>query len=280
MKDLKDKVVLITGASGGIGEAAARAFSREGARVAISARRREKLEQVAAGIPGCLVLPADLSDEEQVRQVMEKTFAAFGTIDILVNNAASIIVSSADQVKSEDLIRAFRTNLVAPVIACQVFYEYMKPRGGGQVINVGSPGFMMGIPFYSPYVCSKAALSAWTRTIQSEWAGTGIIISEYFPGYIKTDSRPESRVGVVDQDFLMSPKQNFITNHFAKPETADKVARDLVKLAKRPKPLMHSGFGVKLGTYISNIPGFRLAIATQMARTARGKMQEKEGNRQ
>ncbi|MEI7662057.1 MAG: SDR family oxidoreductase, partial [Bacteroidota bacterium] len=133
------------------------------------------------------------------------------------------------------------------------------------------PGFMMGIPFYAPYVCSKAALSAWTRTIQAEWAGSGITVSEYFPGYISTDSLPDSRLGSIEQDFLMTTEQNFIARMFTKPKTPEHVARQLVRLVIKPKTLVYSDIGVQIGAFISNISGFRLAIARQMAKTARRK---------
>ena len=267
-----NKVVLITGASGGIGGATAKAFDRKGAKVCIAARRKDILEKLAGQLHDPLILRVDLSEESQVEGMIRQVMDAFGRIDILINNAASIIVSPAESVTSGDMIKAFKTNLIAPIIAIQQVLPYMKKQGKGHIINIGSPGFMMGIPFYAPYVCSKAALSAFTRTIQSEWAGTEIIVSEYFPGYIKTNSVPESRVGEIDQDLLMSPKQNFLTRTFAKPKTPEDVADQLVKLAERPKILAYSSFSIKLGAYISNIPSFRLSIAKEMARVARAKL--------
>jgi NAD(P)-dependent dehydrogenase (short-subunit alcohol dehydrogenase family) len=267
-----DKVILITGASGGIGAATALAFDREGARLCIASRRKEKLDQLAAQLHDPLVLPVDLSDENQVKKMISDTIARFGRIDILVNNAASIIVSPAETVMTEDMLHAFKTNLLAPMIAIQQVLPYMRKQGEGHIINIGSPGFMMGIPFYAPYVTSKAALSAFTRTVQAEWAGTEIIVSEYFPGYIKTDSVAESRVGEIDQDLLMSPKQNFLTRTFAKPKSPEDVARQLVKLAEHPKTLAYSSFTVRLGAFISNISSFRLSIAKEMARVARAKL--------
>jgi NAD(P)-dependent dehydrogenase (short-subunit alcohol dehydrogenase family) len=266
-RKLHDKVVLVTGASSGIGMAAAEAFSVAGAKIAIAARRRDRLESLASRLGGAFVIEADLSETASAEKMVDLTVDHYGRIDILINNAASIIVVPAERVTPEDLLKAFRTNLLAPVAATKRAAEYMRKQGRGQVINVGSPGYMMGIPFYSPYVCSKAALSAWTRTLQAEWEGTGIIVSEYFPGYIKTDSRPESRIGEIDQDFLMEAKQNFLTRKFAGPKTPETVAKQLVKLAIHPKTIMYSGFSVKLGVFISNIPSFRLSIARQMART-------------
>ena len=218
-----------------------------------------------------LVITADLSKEEDCLGMIEQTISRFQRIDILINNAASIIVSPSESVSREDLLRAFRTNLLGPVTATQAVIPHMLRQGGGHIINIGSPGFMMGIPFYSPYVCSKAAFSAWTRTIQSEWKGSKIRVSEYFPGYIRTDSKPESRLGEVEQDFLMNNNQNFITRMFAKPKNPDDVARQLVELAINPKILVYTDFSTRIGAFISNISSFRLSIAAQMARTARNK---------
>ena len=270
---LKDKVILVTGASGGIGEAVALAFGHEGAKVVLVARRKEKLDAIASRLQDAFVIEANLEDPSAAVRMIDETVERYGRLDILINNAACIIVVPSEEVQREDLLKAFRTNLVAPVIAAQCALKYFRKQGNGHIINIGSPGFMMGIPFYSPYVCSKAALSAWTRTIQAEWAAdTGIHISEYFPGYIKTGSRPESRIGEVEQDFLMSDKQNFLTRIFAKPRSAESVAKDIIKLALRPRLLMNSGAGVKIGSFISNLPSFRLSIAREMAETARRKM--------
>jgi len=247
---LSNKVVLITGASGGIGATTAIAFDRLGARICIASRRKEKLEQLAVKLHDPFVFPVDLSEENQVKRMIDEVIARFGKIDILINNAASIIVSPAETVTTGDMIKAFRTNLIAPMIAIQQALPYMRKQRGGHIINIGSPGYMMGVPFYAPYVCSKAALSAFTRTMQAEWAGTEIIVSEYFPGYIKTNSVPESRVGEIDQDLLMSSKQNFLTRTFAKPKTAEDVAKQLVKLAEHPKILAYSSFTIKLGAFI------------------------------
>jgi len=268
-KELRNKVVVITGASGGIGKAAVLAFNRTGAKVVLVSRRREVLSEITSGLDDTLVIQADLSSEEDVLHVIERTVSHFGRIDILINNAASIIVSPSGSVKAEDLETAFRTNLVGPVIATQKAIPYMRAQGGGHIINIGSPGFMMGIPYYAPYVCSKAAFSAWTRTIQAEWKGSSIRISEYFPGYIKTDSKPESRMGEVEQDLLMNSNPSFISRLFTSPGSPEKVAGQLVRLAMKPRTLVYSDFSTWMGAYLSNISRFRLAIATHMAKTAR-----------
>ncbi len=271
MTGIDNKVVIITGASGGIGQATARAFSNAGARVVLVARRLELLGQLALKLKEAFVIQADLSLEEDCRKIIDLTLSHYGRIDILINNAASIIVSASESVGRKDLLGAFTTNLLGPVTTTQELIPHLLKQGGGHIINIGSPGFMMGIPYYSPYVCSKAAFSAWTRTIQSEWKGSNIIVSEYFPGYIKTNSKPESRMGDVDQDFLMNTEQNFITRLFAKPQDPDDVARQLVRLAQNPRILVYSDFSTKIGAFISNISSFRLSIAAGMAATVRKK---------
>jgi NAD(P)-dependent dehydrogenase (short-subunit alcohol dehydrogenase family) len=274
MMNLQGKVVLITGASGGIGEAAALAFSKEGCRVAVASRRAEKLELIARQMTDSLVIAVDLSDVSAAIKMIDRVVEHYGRIDILINNAASIIVSPAETVATEDLIHAFTVNMAAPAAATQQAIKYMKKNEGGQIINLGSPGFMMGIPFYAPYVCSKAAFSAWTRTIQAEWAGSDIKVSEYFPGYIKTDSKPDSRIGDVEQDFLMEKKPGFLIRTFASPKTPAHVAAHLVKLAKCPRTLMYSDLSTQIGAFISNFPGFRLSLARNMAANARKKLNQ------
>ena len=269
--DLANKVILLTGASSGIGAATALALDAAGAKVAIAARRKEKLDAMAARMHSPLVLTVDLAAAGASVEMVRKVVDHFGRIDVLINCAASIIVAKSDNVKPADLLTAFTTNLIAPVAATQEAIRFMRRQGGGHIINIGSPGFMMGIPFYAPYVCSKAAFSAWTRTIQAEWAGTEIIVSEYFPGYIRTDSPPDSRLGNIGQDFLMAERQNFLAKLFTKPKSPEDVAAQLVKLVLEPKTLVYSDIGVKIGAFISNIPGFRLNIARQLAENARRK---------
>jgi len=268
----QSRVVVITGASGGIGEAAARAFHANGDVVVLASRNREKLEMISASLPGSFVIATDLSDEESAKRLVSATIEKCGRLDVLVCNAASIIVSPALEVTSEDLLSTFRTNVIGHMVLTQEAIKVMKPRGGGNIINVGSPGFMMGIPFYAPYVTSKAAFSAWTRTLQAELTDEHIYISEYFPGYIRTDSAPVSRIGDIPQDFLMEEKTDFISKYFTRPQSPETVARHLVRISLKPKTLTYSGFTVNLGAWIALFPSFRLKLARGMAENARKKL--------
>ena len=115
-------------------------------------------------------------------------------------------------------------------------------------------------------------MSGWTRTMQAEWAGTEIRVSEYFPGYIRTDSPAESARGPGPQDTIIDPEQNFITRFFTRPRTPEHVARQLLRLVERPRPLVYSSFLTALGAWIALFPGRRLAIAAGMARAGRKRL--------
>lgn len=269
---LEGKVVLITGASMGIGKAAALAFDRAGAMVALAARRENLLREVATGMGDPLVIKTDLADEAQARAMVERTVSHYGRIDILINNAAASIVSGSASVKRGDLLRAFTVNLLGPVAATQEALGYMLKQGGGHIINIGTPGFMIGVPFYTPYVCSKAAFSAWTRAVQGEWAGTGIIVSEYLPGYTETGAVAESDRGPLSMDLVMNRGKGFLAKYFSGSRTAEDVAGDLVALAKRPRPLMYSSFMERLGVFVSNFPFIRIPVSRRMAETVRKKL--------
>ncbi len=270
--DIEGAVVCITGASSGIGRAAALAFDRAGARVAMVARRRKLLEENAARMKDPLVLAMDIAKEDNAAAMVDRTVKRFGRIDVLINNAAAIIVSRADETTPADLLRSYRTNLIAPLVAVNRALPHMRRQGYGHVINVGSPGFLIGIPLFTSYVCSKAAMSGWTRTIQAEWAGTEIRVSEYFPGYIRTDSPAESSRGPVPQDTIIDPDQNAITRFFTRPRTPEHVARQLLRLVEKPRPLVYSSFLTSLGAWIANIPGRRMAIAAGIARAGRARL--------
>ncbi|HOT47281.1 MAG TPA: SDR family NAD(P)-dependent oxidoreductase [Spirochaetota bacterium] len=270
---LEGKVVLITGASTGIGREAAIEFNRAGARVAIAARRKELLDELASHLRDPLVLKTDLADEKQARAMVDKTVKHFGRIDILINNAATSIVESSDRISRDDLLRAFTVNLLGPVSASQQAFVHMKKQGGGHMINVGTPGFMIGVPFYTPYACSKAAFSAWTRTVQGEWADAGITVSEYFPGYTETGAVAESAYGPIPMDLVMNRGKGFLARYFSGARNGNDVARDLVKLAKKPRHLMFSTFMERLAGFVANIPAIRIPVVKRMAATARKKME-------
>ncbi len=185
--EVRGAVVLVTGASSGIGRATALAFDRAGARVALAARRLARLEAIAAEMSDALVLRTDLSVDGAAETMVARTVERFGRLDVLVNNAGAAAPRPADRLTAASTRALLETNLVAAMVATRAAAEQMRRQGAGHVINVCSPAGFLGIPGMADYCASKAAMSGWTRALQAEWAGTGIAVTEYLPGLIATE---------------------------------------------------------------------------------------------
>ena len=178
---LQGKRVLITGASSGIGEAGARAFAEHGAEVIVVARRADLLDEVAAGIAErggtATALPCDLADLDAVDELSETVVQRFGGVDILVNNAGrSIRRPLADSLdRWHDVERTMGLNYYSPLRLIRGLAPGMIERGDGHIINVATWGVLSeASPLFSVYNASKAALSAVSRVIETEWSRHGV----------------------------------------------------------------------------------------------------------
>jgi NAD(P)-dependent dehydrogenase (short-subunit alcohol dehydrogenase family) len=130
----------------------------------------------------------------------------------------------------------------------------------------------LGVPFLGPYTASKAALSGWTRSLQAEWEGTGIVVSEYLPGNVATGARAESELGVIDGEVFEDPNQHPLMRALARPQRPEKIAADLVDLIRRPRPMMVSSPGVRFGLWLTLSFSVRRALGTKMAATVRRRL--------
>lgn len=171
MKELTDKVVVITGASGGIGRAAAVAFARQGASLVLTARREDALHEVAKlcerhGVR-TLVVPADVTDEASVQEVARLGHDVFGRIDVWVNNAAVSAYGRFEDTPSEVFRRVIETNFFGYVHGARAALPYLREHGG-VLVNVGSVNSEIPTPFTSAYVASKHAILALGRTLRQE----------------------------------------------------------------------------------------------------------------
>lgn len=272
--EIDHAVVLVTGASSGIGRATALALGRAGARVAMAARRRERLEENAAQMKDALVLPTDLADEEQTKAMVDRTIEHFGRLDVLINNAGVSALSRADALQPEAVRRMFAVNFLAPLIATQRAVEDMRRRHRGHIINVCSPAAFLGIPLFASYAASKAALYAWTRSLQAEWAGTEIFVTEYEPGLIATEMH-ETSVAASDLgdvggiDVFEDESQSAILRRLNTALPAERVALDLLECIRHPRAVMYSSPSTRLGGLVALIARARLAITSGMARSFR-----------
>ena len=174
--DLRGKRVVVTGASSGIGEAAAHLFAQQGATVVVVARRQDLLEAVAKRT-GAIALPCDLSDLDAVDELVKTVEDHLGGLDILVNNAGKSIrrplAESLD--RWHDVERTMTLNYYSPLRLIRGFAPGMLARGDGHIINVATWGvFSEASPLFAVYNASKAALSSVSRVIETEWSGRGV----------------------------------------------------------------------------------------------------------
>jgi short-subunit dehydrogenase len=185
--DIKGKVAIITGASGGIGLAAARLFAERGARVALVARSAERLASLAADLPDALAVPADMRDTAGVRAMVAEVQRHYGRVDILINNAGQgmhVPVAEADL----DAYRAvFELNVVSVLNAMQAAIPIMRAQGGGVIVNISSGLSKRIVPGVGPYASTKYALNALTLTAQMELAPENIRVVLMLPGLTATD---------------------------------------------------------------------------------------------
>jgi 3-oxoacyl-[acyl-carrier protein] reductase len=192
--------VLITGASRGIGAAAARAFAAAGDRVAVHyAVRREQAEAVCAGLPGDghLVAGADLADPEAVHTMAETVAAAMGSIDVLVNNAGVYDEHPIDATSYEEWQRVWRQTLDVNLFgAANLTWCAVRHMGaGGRIVNVSSRGAFRGEPEAPAYGASKAGIIAFGQSLARALGPRGIAVSAVAPGWVETDMAAEALVG-------------------------------------------------------------------------------------
>lgn len=182
--------VLITGASSGIGEAAAREFARKGAQVVIVSEREADLNAVAQSIVSAggqaKALVADFSKPEQVEGLFARAEAEGGPLDVLVNNAGVGLGASVLETKPSDLRFLFEVNFFALAELCRQALEAMKSRGNGRIINLTSASARFGSPGVGAYSATKGAVHTFTQAMRVEAASYGVHISEVLPISVRT----------------------------------------------------------------------------------------------
>lgn len=187
---LQDKVVLITGASSGIGAATAAALLRDGARVAVTARRADRLvelgRKLGAGDDRFLAIEADIRKETDVETLMAKTLSWGGQLDALINNAGLSRGNSHETISSDDIHLILDTNLFALSNLTRLAIPALK-KTKGDVINISSTAAISLIPGTAVYAASKAAVAAFSEVLRKELGNEGVRVTTIYPGLVHTE---------------------------------------------------------------------------------------------
>jgi 7-alpha-hydroxysteroid dehydrogenase len=232
---LTDQVAIVTGAGRGIGEGCALAFAEMGAKVVLAARTREQIEAVADKARSlgahALAVPCDVSERAQLENLVEKTMSEFGRIDILVNNAGGSPPKPALRTSEAMFDQAFQFNVTTAFLMSRFAVPHMLESGGGSIVNISSAAGRLAQPGFAAYGTAKAALSALTRLLGSEFAprvrvnaiAVGSVLTSALAPFLDDETKarmqeltPMKRLGEVEDIALMalylaSPAASWVT---------------------------------------------------------------------
>jgi NAD(P)-dependent dehydrogenase (short-subunit alcohol dehydrogenase family) len=215
--DIAGKVALVTGASSGLGVRFARVLAAQGAKVAVAARRLDRLEPLAREIGGA-AFPLDVTDLAAIGRTVDSIGAQLGPIGILVNNAGISRPSRTEDVTEADYDAVLATNLKGPFFVAQAVARQMLTAGvEGRIVNIASVAGLRPIGQLATYAMSKAALVMMTKAMAREWGRHGIGVHALCPGYIETE---------INRDYLASPAGEKLRaiqprRRFGRPEDLD-----------------------------------------------------------
>lgn len=187
MIDLTGKKALVTGASGDIGAAIAQLLDAQGAQVALSGTREEKLKEVAATLKNSpVILPCNLSDRAAVSALPGQAIEALGSLQVLVNNAGLTKDNLAMRLKEDDWDSVIEVNLTAGFRLAQACLRPMMKQRYGRIVNISSVVGALGNPGQTNYVASKAGMTGWSKSLAAEVASRNITVNCVAPGFIQT----------------------------------------------------------------------------------------------
>jgi NADP-dependent 3-hydroxy acid dehydrogenase YdfG len=247
--ELAGAVVAITGASAGIGRASALAFARAGARLALTARRAGRLQEVAAALPGTEVLvhPGDVAVAADVQAFVDAIVARFGRLDVLVNNAGFGYRGSVEATPDGAWRRMMDANFHGTVYGCQAAIPVMRRQGAGVIINVSSIVGHRAMPGGAAYAATKAAQVSLTEALRVELRDDGIAVCSVHPVGTTTEfGEVADRESGGRTAGAVGPQQ-----------TAEQVADAIVRCARRPRPEVHPHFLSRVLVVLNAVsPGF------------------------
>ena len=234
--ELNEAVVIVTGASSGIGAATAREAAAAGARLVLAARRYERIAALAEELPDAIAVRCDVTDSDQIRGLVDAALDRYGRIDVLVNNAGQGLHEPLEHVAPDDFRAILELNVVAPLAAMQAVLPTMRAQGSGSIVNVSSGTVLRPVPGVGAYAASKAALSMLSSVARAELADEGVVVSTVYPFITATEFHQVLRAGAGPARHAGGPQ----------PQTAEQVAEvilDLVRSGAERADLIPARFG-------------------------------------
>lgn len=223
--EIEDKVVIITGASAGIGRATAQLLTQHGAKVALVARSADDLQALAAELPGSFAVPADLSEVERIPQVIQSIAEHYGRVDGLVNNAGRAFHTPVEHADVQLYRHLLDLNLVAVMRTMQCVIPIMRQQGGGVIVNISSGLSKRIVPGVGPYAATKYALNALTLTARIELAAEHISVGLVIPGMVSNTDFHRNAVASM-------PRQRAGGGQPPRSDTAEEVAEKILEALK------------------------------------------------
>lgn len=254
MVELREKVVIITGA-GGIGSETARAFVREGCRVAICDIRQDRLETARESIAGeageLFTMMTDVSNERQVREFVEATVERWGRVDVLVNNAAYGLHKPFLKMSADEMQAQLQTNYMGAVYSIKAVLEHMAPAESGHIVNIVSVVAKLPVPNSGNYAATKAALDSISLTLRAELSEYNIAVTSVYPTATRNTHFFETSGSNAEEG---------LARYFMKEPS--EVAAAILKAVKSPRAEVHVGVQTRVLPVVRALlpPVVRLAL--------------------
>jgi NAD(P)-dependent dehydrogenase (short-subunit alcohol dehydrogenase family) len=267
---LRDKIVVITGGSRGLGLVLARYVCARGGNVALIARDPEELARAKADLAPhgnvVLTIECDLLDSEQIRSAVRRIIDRFGKIDILINNAGIIEVGPLEHMRPEDFDRAMRLHFWAPLELISQIVPEMRIWGGGRIVNISSIGGKIAVPHMASYSASKFAMTGLSDAVRAELARDNILVTTVAPGMMRTGSHVNAKFkGKHDKEFAwfaVSAGAPLLSMN------ANRAARKILAACRRGQPSLTLTFAARVAIFgnalFPNLTGYAMKFANRL----------------
>ena len=232
--DLKGKIVIITGASQGIGRAATELLAKQGATVVLAARSADTLRAFAKDLPSALVIPTDMRKPDDIKRMVSETLEKFGRVDILINNAGQGMYGPVETIDIDKYKEIMELNVYGVLRAMQAVIPVMRKQGGGMILNVSSRVSKNYFPNLAAYASTKYALNALSLTARTELAADHIIVSVMHPKMTATNFG-KNAMGT-RPSYANRPAGSVAPRPGMEIDTAEQVAEKIVELIHSEAP--------------------------------------------